>query len=149
VTFENFMPSVSENISAGIVAQLWQEFHDWRAFIEGQTHPAGQVLDLIEKFLDQDAESHNIFKQPTRAREPICSFSWQSPNGIWHQGVLYLNGAVYRQAINDYRCHTLLVNDATATARNYPEAGWIRLHELEVNEPHGQSSHGASADLPG
>lgn len=149
MTFENFMPSVSENISAGIVAQLWQDMHDWRAFIEGQTHRPEEVLEMIEKFLSHDAESHNIFKQPTLAREPVCTFSWKSPNGIWHQGALYLNGAVYRQVLNDYCCHTLLVNDATATARNYPDEGWVRLHALEVYQPDGESRHGPGADLPG
>lgn len=132
MNFENFTPTLSDNLSAGVVNQLWTGLPNWRAYIEGQ-HPA--TMELVERFLGEDAQAPNIFKQPARAREPIATFSWKSPNGIWHQGALYLNGAVYRQVVNDYCCHTLLVDDATATARSYPEDGWVRLHELEVYEP--------------
>lgn len=132
MNFETFEPTLNENLSAGVIIELWQNRKDWRAYMEG---PNPQAMELIEKFLREDALSHNLFKQPSPARPPVATFSWQSPNGVWHQGALYLNGAVYRQALNDYVCHTLLIDDATAIGASYPSDGWVRLHELEVQDP--------------
>jgi hypothetical protein len=131
--FDNFKPSLSENISCGLLCELWEK-DEWRAYVEG-FYP--DTVELMDQFLDRDAKTVNVFKHPTPAYAPCHTFAWQSNSGLWHQGALYINGAVYRQAnpYNGALRHILLIDDQEARELDYPE-GWILLSKLEVEEGH-------------
>lgn len=126
--FNGFKATLSENVSLMVVGELWAK-EDWRSYTQG-TYQA--TMDLIEKFLAGDAQTIGIFGKPTPAIEPDHTFSVRTESGIWHQGALYVNGAVYRQvnSHNGGMNHILLIDDAFAKDHGYPE-GWIRLSDLQ------------------
>lgn len=131
--FDDFKPTLSENVSCGLLCELWKK-DDWRAYVEG-IYPA--VLELMDQFLARDAHTVDLFNKPKLAHEPCHTFAWQSDSGLWHQGALYINGAVYRQA-NPYNGdvrHLLLVDEQDAQEKDYPD-GWVLLSKLEVEEGH-------------
>jgi hypothetical protein len=125
--FDVYEPSLDEHTSAGVLVELWEK--PWRCYSEQEVR---ETPTLIERFITVDALGPTIFGiKPTST--PAGIFHWVSENGVVHQGLLYANGAVYRQADrwSGKVVDLLLINEETAAGR-YPD-GWFRLTDIEAD----------------
>jgi hypothetical protein len=127
--FEGFTPSLNDNISCGVVGSLFTEA-DFRCYCETVVP---DTPAMIERFIESHAYTVDIFGKPKLAARPEHTFSWRANTGSHHQGMIYRNGVVYRQA-NPHtgrKIHFLLVTEETAVKRGYPSEGWVRLTDLQ------------------
>jgi hypothetical protein len=125
--FKDFKPSLNENISCGVVGELWTN-SDWRCYVEGVCE---KTYALIEQFTNGHAQTINIFGNPKVTFAPDHTFSWHANSGTYHQGALYRNGAVYRQVFPDgHSVLMLCIDEETAVNKGYPEEGWVRLKDV-------------------
>lgn len=108
-------PTLSENVSAGVVGEIWEKVRtrQWRAF-SSEDH---DLAVMVEQFVRKEALSYDTLKRHLPGGPPLQTYAWRSQHGVIHDGALWLNGTVYRQAAPDGRSVLLLFVDEEVATR--------------------------------